>query len=65
MFFGLDANSMIYFATAAASLAALAYTYYKTRNGIASLDLSQHDLQLIAQGAVKGVLHTENIDDIM
>jgi hypothetical protein len=48
MFFGLDFTTMSYIATAAASLAALAYTMYATRNGIPSLDLTQTDLQLIA-----------------
>lgn len=30
-----------------------------------SLDLNQADLQLIAQGTIKGALHTDNIDNIL
>ena len=37
---------------AAASLAAMGFTYYYTKNGIPSLNLKQEDLSLMAKGAI-------------
>lgn len=65
MFFGLDAYTMKSLAITAASLAALAFVYFSTKRGMPALDLNQNDLQLIALGAVKGALHTDNIDNIL
>jgi hypothetical protein len=39
MLFGLDYLSLTYMAAAAASLAAMSFTYYYTKNGIPSLNL--------------------------
>jgi hypothetical protein len=39
MFFGLDSLTLTYMAAAAASLAAMAFSYYFTKDGIPSLNL--------------------------
>lgn len=65
MFFGLDSVTMTYMAAAAASLAAMTFTYYFTKNGIPSLNLKAEDLQLMTKGAIKGALHTADLDDII
>ena len=39
MFFGLDSITMMYMAAAAASLAAMSFTYYFTKNGVPALSL--------------------------
>jgi hypothetical protein len=49
---------------AAASMAVLAFTYYGTSAGIPALDLTQQDLAEITTGALKGALHTNDIDVI-
>lgn len=65
MFFGLDSVTLMYMAAAAASLAAMSFTYYFTKNGIPSLNLKQEDLQLMTKGAIEGALHAADLDDIM
>ena len=39
MFFGLDYVTLVYMAAASASLAAISFTYYFTKNGVPSLNL--------------------------
>ena len=51
-------------AVAAASLAALAWSYFAS-SGSTALGLEPADLNLIARGAVKGALHIDNIDNIL
>ena len=65
MFFGLDQVTLMYMAASAASLAAMSFIYYFTKNGIPSLDLKQEDLYLMTKGAIEGALHTADLDDIM
>lgn len=64
MFFGLDSLTLTYMAAAAASLAAMSFTYYYTKNGIPSLNLKQEDLTLIARGTIKGALHIDDLSEI-
>lgn len=64
MFFGLDSLTLTYMAAAAASLAAMSFTYYYTKNGIPSLNLKPEDLTLIARGTIKGALHIEDLTEI-
>jgi hypothetical protein len=40
MFFGLDYTTMMYMAAAAATLAAMTFTYYFTKNGVPKLNLT-------------------------
>ena len=55
----------MYLGYSAAALAAMGYGYYLTRNGAPALGLSAHDLELVAEGAIKGALHTEGLDSIL
>jgi hypothetical protein len=55
----------VYLGYSLGALATLGLGHYMTKDGITSLKLSSDDIQLIAQGAVKGALHTENLDDIL
>ena len=66
-FWKLDWNTLRQVGIAAASVATLAFTYFTSKNGgqVPALNLSQEEMQLIAQGAIMGALHTDNIDNIM
>jgi len=65
MMLGLDYQTMVYLGYSAAALAAMGMSYWMTKDGITSLQLSSDDIQLVARGAMKGALHTENLDNIL
>jgi hypothetical protein len=65
MLMGLDYQTLVYLGYSMAALATMGAGYWYTKDGIATLKLTNDDIQLIARGAMKGALHTEELDNIM
>ena len=61
----MDYQTLTYLGYSLAALATMGYAHYLTKDGSAALALSKNDIELIAQGAIKGALHTEGLDDIL
>ena len=65
MFLGLDPQTLSYLGYSLSAIATMGAAYWTTKSGVASLELTQNDLQLITKGVLTGALHIEKLDDIM
>lgn len=65
MFLGLDQATLSYLGYSVTAIGAMAAAYWTTKGGVASLELTQNDLQLITKGVLTGALHIEKMDDIL
>lgn len=62
---GLDPQTLTYLGYSLAALATMGAGWWLSKDGSQSLDLTDKDIQLIARGAMKGALHTAELDNIM
>ena len=65
MFLGLDPQTLSYLGYSVTAIATMAAAYWTTKGGVASLELTQNDLQLMTKGVLTGALHVEKMEDIL